>query len=116
MDRCRRNRQSKEGVMEHQCELVIGCKHLCEGTAPDVLLAGDNGHVTHAMCKDCADWYDEEGYKLNTERTTKPSNSTIRKTGSTFATPSCSSIRYACTCSTILTCVARRPGQWSTIC
>ena len=53
--------------MEHQCELVIGCKHLCEGTAPDVLLAGDNGHVTHAMCKDCADWYDEEGYKLNTE-------------------------------------------------
>jgi hypothetical protein len=56
----------------HHDELAVGCKHLCAGTPPDVLLAEDvpgteYARVTYAMCKPCADWYDAEGCKLDPE-------------------------------------------------
>jgi hypothetical protein len=55
-------------------ELAIGYKHLCTGTAPDVLFAEDvpgteYARVTHAMCQPCADWYNEEGHKLDLQDT-----------------------------------------------
>lgn len=46
---------------------AIGCEHVLAGSKPEVILAGDDNKVTHAMCRECADWFNETGCLLELE-------------------------------------------------
>ena len=39
--------------------VVDGCKHVAVGKKPEVILADEGNAVTHVMCKECADWFDD---------------------------------------------------------
>lgn len=44
-----------------------GCEHVAAGTKPEVILADDDNRTTHAMCKVCADWFDEVAVTMDFE-------------------------------------------------